>query len=77
MVRASKLTGTARDRAFARIDLAMTSQASPWAVFEQPADPAMFSDTLPEKTYSSADEVFSALGWETAPAAPAAASPSK
>ena len=40
-------------------------------------DKKWFSDTLPEKTYSSADEVFSALGWETAPAAPAAASPSK
>ena len=43
VLRASKLAGAARDRAFARIDLAMTRQASPWAVFEQPADPAMFS----------------------------------
>jgi ABC-type Fe3+-citrate transport system substrate-binding protein len=34
----------------------------------KPDDKKWFSDTLPEKTYSSADEVFSALGWETAPA---------
>jgi hypothetical protein len=46
VVHASALAGTARDRAFARIDLAMTSQAAPWAVFEQPADPAMFSDRV-------------------------------
>jgi hypothetical protein len=39
-------------------------------------DKKWFSDTLPDKTYNSADDVFSALGWETAPAAPAA-SPSK
>ena len=32
-------------------------------------DKKWFSDTLPDKTYSSADDVFSALGWETAPAA--------
>ena len=39
-------------------------------------DKKWFSETLPEKTYNSADEVFSALGWETTPAEPAA-SPSK
>ena len=39
-------------------------------------DKKWFSETLPDKTYNSADDVFSALGWETAPAAPAA-SPSK
>jgi hypothetical protein len=32
-------------------------------------DKKWFSDTLPDKTYSSPDDVFSALGWETAPAA--------
>jgi hypothetical protein len=32
-------------------------------------DKKWFSETLPDKTYSSADDVFSALGWETAPAA--------
>lgn len=35
-------------------------------------DKKWFSDTLPDKTYESADDVFSALGWETNPA-PAAA----
>ena len=35
-------------------------------------DKKWFSDTLPDKTYASADDVFSALGWETTPAAPAA-----
>jgi hypothetical protein len=33
-------------------------------------DKKWFSDTLPDKTYGSADDVFSALGWETT-AAPA------
>jgi hypothetical protein len=32
-------------------------------------DKKWFSDTLPEKTYGSADDVFSALGWEATPAA--------
>lgn len=32
-------------------------------------DKKWFSDTLPEKTYTSPDEVYSALGWETQPAA--------
>ena len=32
-------------------------------------DKKWFSETLPEKTYGSADDVFSALGWEAAPAA--------
>ena len=32
-------------------------------------DKKWFSDTLPAKTYTSADEVYSALGWETAPPA--------
>ncbi|HXT99433.1 MAG TPA: DUF2795 domain-containing protein [Polyangia bacterium] len=32
-------------------------------------DKKWFSETLPEKTYGSADDVFNALGWETAPAA--------
>ena len=31
-------------------------------------DKKWFTDTLPDKTYGSADDVFSALGWETAPA---------
>ena len=31
-------------------------------------DKKWFADTLPDKTYGSADDVFSALGWETAPA---------
>jgi hypothetical protein len=35
-------------------------------------DKKWFADTLPDKTYESADDVFSALGWETTPA-PAAA----
>ena len=35
-------------------------------------DKKWFSDTLPDKTYGSADDVFSALGWEATPAAPAA-----
>jgi hypothetical protein len=35
-------------------------------------DKKWFSDTLPDKTYESADDVFSALGWEATPA-PAAA----
>ena len=35
-------------------------------------DKKWFSDTLPDKTYESADDVFSALGWENTPA-PAAA----
>jgi hypothetical protein len=34
----------------------------------KPDDKKWFSDTLPEKTYSSPDDVFSALGWETTPA---------
>jgi hypothetical protein len=29
-------------------------------------DKKWFDQTLPDKTYSSADDVFSALGWETA-----------
>jgi hypothetical protein len=35
-------------------------------------DKKWFADTLPDKSYASADDVFSALGWETTPAAPAA-----
>jgi hypothetical protein len=31
-------------------------------------DKKWFTDTLPDKTYGSADDVFSALGWETTPA---------
>ena len=31
-------------------------------------DKKWFTETLPDKTYGSADDVFSALGWETAPA---------
>jgi hypothetical protein len=31
-------------------------------------DKKWFSETLPDRTYNSADEVFSALGWENAPA---------
>src|SRR4051794_15996947 len=31
-------------------------------------DKKWFSETLPDKTYGSADDVFSALGWETNPA---------
>ena len=31
-------------------------------------DKKWFSETLPDKTYGSADEVFSALGWEATPA---------
>ena len=36
-------------------------------------DKKWFSETLPDKTYTSADEVYSALGWEANPAAPSAA----
>jgi hypothetical protein len=32
-------------------------------------DKKWFTETLPDRTYNSADEVFSALGWESAPAA--------
>jgi hypothetical protein len=32
-------------------------------------DKKWFEQTLPDKTYNSPDEVFSALGWETTPAA--------
>ena len=32
-------------------------------------DKKWFSDTLPAKTYTSADEVYSALGWEVTPPA--------
>ena len=35
----------------------------------KPDDKKWFSDTLPEKTYTSSDEVYSALGWETTPPA--------
>ena len=38
----------------------------------KPDDKKCFDQTLPDKTYTSPDEVFSALGWETT-AAPAAA----
>ena len=31
-------------------------------------DKKWFSETLPDKTYGSADDVFSALGWEATPA---------
>jgi hypothetical protein len=31
-------------------------------------DKKWFSDTLPDKTYESADDVFTALGWEATPA---------
>ena len=31
-------------------------------------DKKWFSETLPDKTYESADDVYSALGWETTPA---------
>jgi hypothetical protein len=34
----------------------------------KPDDKKWFTDTLPDKTYESADDVFSALGWETTPA---------
>ena len=33
-------------------------------------DKKWFSDTLPDKTYGSADDVFSALGWEQSPPPP-------
>jgi hypothetical protein len=37
----------------------------------KPDDKKWFDQTLPDKTYTSADEVYSALGWpEAAPAAP-------
>ena len=32
-------------------------------------DKKWFSETLPDKTYGSADDVYSALGWEATPAA--------
>ena len=32
-------------------------------------DKKWFEETLPDKTYGSADDVFSALGWEPTPAA--------
>ena len=32
-------------------------------------DKKWFEDTLPDRTYSSSDEVMSALGWETTPPA--------
>jgi hypothetical protein len=35
-------------------------------------DKKWFEQTLPDKTFASADEVYTALGWETAPAADAA-----
>jgi hypothetical protein len=35
----------------------------------KPDDKKWFTDTLPDKTYTSADEVFTALGWETTPPA--------
>ena len=31
-------------------------------------DKKWFSETLPDKTYGSADDVFTALGWEATPA---------
>ena len=31
-------------------------------------DKKWFTETLPDKTYGSADDVFSALGWEATPA---------
>jgi hypothetical protein len=37
----------------------------------KPDDKKWFDQTLPDKTYTSPDEVYSALGWETA--APSAA----
>ena len=45
-------------------------------------DKKWFEETLPDRTYGSADEVMSALGWETAASAdngekPAAAAHSK
>jgi hypothetical protein len=46
----------------------------------KPDDKKWFSETLPDRTYNSADEVFSALGWENAPAegaAPKSAKPNK
>src|SRR5262249_3456958 len=36
----------------------------------KPDDKKWFTETLPDKTYESADDVFSALGWETTAAAP-------
>ena len=38
-------------------------------------DKKWFEQTLPEKTYNSADEVFSARGWETTPAEGTKAAP--
>jgi hypothetical protein len=39
-------------------------------------DKKWFSETLPDKTFATPDDVFNALGWETTPA-PSAANPSK
>ena len=39
-------------------------------------DKKWFSETLPDKTYQSADDVYTALGWSEMPS-PAAATPSK
>jgi hypothetical protein len=33
----------------------------------KPDDKKWFTETLPEKTYTSSDEVYSALGWEATP----------
>ena len=44
----------------------------------KPDDKKWFEETLPDKTFSSPDEVMSALGWESAPPAEkTAAKPSK
>jgi hypothetical protein len=40
-------------------------------------DKKWFEETLPDKTYSSADDVMSALGWETAPATEKGSKPAK
>jgi hypothetical protein len=40
-------------------------------------DKKWFEETLPDKTFNSSDDVMTALGWETAPAADKAAKPTK
>jgi hypothetical protein len=37
----------------------------------KPDDKKWFEQTLPDRTYNSADEVYNALGWETNPPEPA------
>ena len=51
MVRASKLIGAARLRAYARLEHDLVTKAAPWAAWGQPANHFFFSDSVDMRSF--------------------------